>query len=279
MGTSVDLRLHLTDQLKIQVFAMKFLILASLFVLSVVAEPEAEAEPQHFTAGLVQHPNGAITPDDTDSVKAVKALHMDAKFGAHSYNFAKGFYNMPHMYQHGHMPQVYQNDYMPHQVYQNDYMPQIYNFHPGMPSTYTTNPFHHVYQPQVFGSLHRSPAVHGLGKRDAEADADAEAESHYYHSYSRPSAYFPSRYRFPSFNRFAGYQPQPFFQPKDASTYMNNAMPLRQALESLKIQRPVAFRTNYQSYDPYPSRTYNLMRQSGVQNQVAHTSFNGFNRF
>merc|ERR1712156_132663 len=185
---------------------------------------------------------------------------MDAKFGAYSHNFAKGFYNMPHMYQHGHMPQVYQ-------------------IHPGMPSTYTTNPFHHVYQPQVFGSLHRTPAVHGLGKRDAEADADAEAESHYYHSYSRPSAYFPSRYRFPSVNRFAGYQmPFAYTQtPKDACTYMDNAMPLRQALQSLK--RPVvAFRTNYQSYDPYPSRTYNMMRQSGVQNQVAHTGFNGFNR-
>merc|ERR1712242_500450 len=91
-------------------------------------------------------------------------------------------------------------------------------------------------QPQVFGSLHRTPAVHGLGKRDAEADADAEAESHYYHSYSRPSAYFPFRYRFPTVNRFAGYQPlaQSFFQPKDASTYMNNAMPLREALQSLK---------------------------------------------
>merc|ERR1712156_1000354 len=45
---SVNLQLHLTDHLTL---TMKFLILASLFVLSVVAEPEA----QHFTAGFVQH--------------------------------------------------------------------------------------------------------------------------------------------------------------------------------------------------------------------------------
>jgi hypothetical protein len=117
---------------------MKFLILASLFVLSVVANPEAEAEaePQHFTFGLVQHPNGAITPDDTDSVKAVKALHANAKLDAYAFNYAKGF---------SHMPNVYQNDYMP-KVYQNDYMPEVYsgryynNYYSGMP-TYATNPF------------------------------------------------------------------------------------------------------------------------------------------
>merc|ERR1711997_1347025 len=59
------------------------------------------------------------------------------------------------------------------------------------------------------------------------------------------------------------------------SPFSSQKMPVH----TWKIQRPVAFRTNYQSYDPYPSRTYNLMRQSGIQNQVAHTSFNGFNRF
>ena len=72
-----------------------FQILASLFVLSVVAEAEPEAEPQHFTSGFVQHANGAITPDDTDSVKAVKAIHANAKLNAYSYNLAKGFNTYP----------------------------------------------------------------------------------------------------------------------------------------------------------------------------------------
>jgi hypothetical protein len=35
-------------------------ILASLFVLSVVAEPEAE--PQHHTAGFTAYTNGALVP-------------------------------------------------------------------------------------------------------------------------------------------------------------------------------------------------------------------------
>merc|ERR1739838_694400 len=72
MGASVNLQLHLTDHLTL---TMKFLILASLFVLSVVAEPEA----QHFTAGFVQHHNGAVVPQDTDSVKAAKVQHLSAK--------------------------------------------------------------------------------------------------------------------------------------------------------------------------------------------------------
>ena len=38
-----------------------FQILASLFVLSVVAEPEAE--PQHHTAGFVAYTNGALVPE------------------------------------------------------------------------------------------------------------------------------------------------------------------------------------------------------------------------
>ena len=37
-----------------------FQILASLFVLSVVAEPEAE--PQHHTAGFTAYTNGALVP-------------------------------------------------------------------------------------------------------------------------------------------------------------------------------------------------------------------------
>jgi hypothetical protein len=61
---------------------MKFIILASLFVLSVVAEPEA----QHFTSGFVQHHNGAVVPQDTESVKIAKAQHASAKNAEHMMN-------------------------------------------------------------------------------------------------------------------------------------------------------------------------------------------------
>merc|ERR1712172_132257 len=80
---SVDLPLHLTDHLNIFNLKMKFLILASLFVLSVVADPEAEAQHgldlTHKTSGFVRYTNGAITPEDTDSVKAAKIQHHTLK--------------------------------------------------------------------------------------------------------------------------------------------------------------------------------------------------------
>ena len=60
-----------------------FQILASLFVLSVVADPEAEAQHDltHKTSGFVRYTNGAITPEDTASVKAAKIQHHTLKVG------------------------------------------------------------------------------------------------------------------------------------------------------------------------------------------------------
>merc|ERR1711981_133704 len=55
---SVNLQQHLTDQLNLK---MKFFILASLFVLSVFAEPEAEPEADvqyyNFNRGYGYHPS------------------------------------------------------------------------------------------------------------------------------------------------------------------------------------------------------------------------------
>ena len=49
---------------------ISFQILASLFVLSVVAEPEAE--PQHHTAGFTAYTNGALVPE----VKTISDQHF-----------------------------------------------------------------------------------------------------------------------------------------------------------------------------------------------------------
>merc|ERR1712141_927873 len=71
--------------------------LIALFALVAVAFAEPEADSQslysgvynpmvygfhgaaHATAGLVAHPSGAVTPDDTASVKAAKVQHHAAK--------------------------------------------------------------------------------------------------------------------------------------------------------------------------------------------------------
>merc|ERR1711971_1214015 len=191
---SVDLPLHLTDHLNIFNLKMKFLILASLFVLSVVADPEAEAQRPldltHKTSGFVRYTNGAITPEDTDSVKAAKIQHHTLKAALTD--------------------------------------------NKKTPVTYAVNPFHQVYQPQVYGLHHHQqfvrPSVYGVhrqhqqvlpgtggpylmpaarhfGKRDAEAEpeAEAEAEAQYYGSqyygqyYGTPASTYPlARYPYAS---------------------------------------------------------------------------------
>ena len=51
------------------IFFSLFQFLASLFVLSVVAEPEAE--PQHHTSGFTAYINGALVPE----VKIISDQH------------------------------------------------------------------------------------------------------------------------------------------------------------------------------------------------------------
>merc|ERR1712083_1215972 len=195
---SVDLPLHLTDHLNIFNLKMKFLILASLFVLSVVADPEAEAqigEPgldlTHKTSGFVRYTNGAITPEDTDSVKAAKIQHHTLKAALNDEKKTPFTYAV--------------NPF--HQVYQ----PQVYGLHQQQqfvrPSVYGLHRQHQIFaDPRVYG-LHqqvipggdRLPVVRYLGKRDAEAEpeAEAEAEAQYYGSqyygqyYGTPASTYP----------------------------------------------------------------------------------------
>merc|ERR1712051_1078880 len=209
---SVDLPLHLTDHLNIFNLKMKFLILASLFVLSVVADPEAEAQfpaldLTHKTSGFVRYTNGAITPEDTDSVKAAKIQHHTLKAALTDDLLKK-------------TPVTYAVNPF-HQVYQ----PQVYGLHHQQqfvrPSVYGLHRQHQIFaDPRVYG-LHQQqqqvlpgtggpyivPAVRSLGKREAEAEpeAEAEAEAQYYGSqyygqyYGTPASTYPlARYPYAS---------------------------------------------------------------------------------
>merc|ERR1711971_750391 len=191
---SVDLPLHLTDHLNIFNLKMKFLILASLFVLSVVADPEAEAQHgldlTHKTSGFVRYTNGAITPEDTDSVKAAKIQHHTLKAALNDNKKTPFTYAV--------------NPF--HQVYQ----PQVYGLHQQQqfvrPSVYGLHQQHQQVIPGTNGP-YRVPAVRYLGKRDAEAEpeAEAEAEAQYYGSqyygqyYGTPASTYPlARYPYAS---------------------------------------------------------------------------------
>merc|ERR1712088_641570 len=79
----------------------------------------------HKTSGFVRYTNGAITPGDTDSVKAAKIQHHTLKAALTDDKKT--------------------------------------------PFTYAVNPFHQVYQPQVYG-LHQQqqfvrPSVYGLHRQ------------------------------------------------------------------------------------------------------------------
>merc|ERR1712051_373290 len=183
---SVDLPLHLTDHLNIFNLKMKFLILASLFVLSVVADPEAEAQfpaldLTHKTSGFVRYTNGAITPEDTDSVKAAKIQHHTLKAALTDNKKTPVTYAVNPFHQ-VYQPQVYG---LHHQ--QQFVRPSVYGLHHQQqfvaPRVYGISQQHQQVLPGT-GGPYIVPAVRSLGKREAEAEpeAEAEAEAQYYGS-------------------------------------------------------------------------------------------------
>merc|ERR1711997_338804 len=183
---SVDLPLHLTDHLNIFNLKMKFLVLASLFVLSVVADPEAEAQHgldlTHKTSGFVRYTNGAITPEDTDSVKAAKIQHHTLKAALTDDKKTPVTYAV--------------NPF--HQVYQ----PQVYGLHQQQqifaPRVYGISQQHQQVYPGTNGP-YRVPAVRYLGKRDAEAEAQYYGSQYYGQYYGTPASTYPlARYPYAS---------------------------------------------------------------------------------
>jgi len=190
---------------------MKFLILASLFVLSVVAEPEAE--PQHHTAGFTAYTNGALVPQDTDSVKAAKIQHLTAKAALYAQPMPLKYYQ-PHVYgvQHQQLIQVPRVGYPAMKVYTGYPTTTAYTGYPattaytGYPTTtaYTGYPTTTAYKgyPYTYNTL---PALRHIGKREAEAEpeAEAEAEAQYMNYYRTPASTYPVTYGYPT--AYTGY--------------------------------------------------------------------------
>merc|ERR1712172_485001 len=215
---SVDLPLHLTDHLNIFNLKMKFLILASLFVLSVVADPEAGAQHgldlTHKTSGFVRYTNGAITPEDTASVKAAKIQHHTLKAALTDNKKTPVTYAVNPFHQ-VYQPQVYGLHH-----HQQFVRPSVYGLHRqhqifADPRVYGLHHQRQFVAPQVFGvhqqhqqvypgtnGPYRMPAARHFGKRDAEAEpeAEAEAEAQYYGSqyygqyYGTPASTYNTAY-------------------------------------------------------------------------------------
>merc|ERR1712172_327982 len=206
---SVDLPLHLTDHLNIFNLKMKFLILASLFVLSVVADPEAEAQHgldlTHKTSGFVRYTNGAITPEDTDSVKAAKIQHHTLKAALTDNKKTPVTYAVNPFHQ-VYQPQVY-GLHRQHQIFAD---PRVYGLHHQRqfvaPQVFGVHQQHQQVLPGT-GGPYLMPAARHFGKRYAEAEpeAEAEAEAQYYGSqyygqyYGTPASTYPlARYPYAS---------------------------------------------------------------------------------
>jgi len=218
---------------------MKFLIIGSLFVLSVSARPDAE--PQFYrkgidhTSGFVRYTNGAIVPDDTASVKAVKAEHLMAKA------YADSEFETPEIIGER-TPDVYNNiedteakpyakvqtsEVRPNHKAQAMPLKTVMKTLKEMndenvqetPAIYAFNPYYQFYQPQVYGFQHQQVVapqdyrrhfyqprfyVHHFGKRDAEAEAEpepeAEADAQFYNYYGTyPTTYATKGFAY-SFN-------------------------------------------------------------------------------
>merc|ERR1712038_1386994 len=213
-------------------YNMKLFVVCALFALA-AAEPEADPQvllgavpyvaDAHHSAGLVHHYNGAVTPDDTLSVKLAKAQHLTAK--ANEY-LLKGYvphvaytapvtYGLPLTYglHHGLVkreaeaepeadPQVFYNTYG---YYPTGYTapvvtkPVVYT-KPVVktytaPLTYTT--------PLTYGYPYTYGLHHGLVKRDAEAEPEADAQ-YFYNTYGYGlNKYFYNNY----YNPYSVYSP------------------------------------------------------------------------
>merc|ERR1712227_25190 len=191
---------------------MKFFILASLLALAV-------AEPDHH---MKNYGNGVVAPEKTPSVKALEALHFNAKANAEMYKA-----QMPYFY-YGYQPVVYHHggphahhetkptavkevDVKAQPVVQQVQTPVVTYTQPiatapvtyTHPVTYTTHHQSMVYQyPTVYGGYHH------LAKREAEAEAEADPYVFY-----QTHGYYPSWY-----TGYAGYThqvaPVVYTQPK-----------------------------------------------------------------
>merc|ERR1712051_920177 len=151
--------------------------------------------------------NGAITPEDTASVKAAKIQHHTLKAALTDDLLKK----TPVTYAVNPFHQVYQPQvYGLHRQHQIFADPRVYGLHHQQqfvaPRVYGISQQHQQVYPGTNGP-YIVPAVHSLGKREAEAEpeAEAEAEAQYYGSqyygqyYGTPASTYPlARYPYAS---------------------------------------------------------------------------------
>jgi len=155
-------------------YTMKLFVLACV-VLSAMAEPEAEADPQ-----LVRHWNGAVTPLDTPSVQIARAAHLTAKANAYAYRPYSAFYNYGAYPAYG----AYHGIFRGKRDAEADAEPQYYSgltygnyYGAGYPYTYGAYGAYRYPTATSYGAYPYSyPTYGGLyrGKRDAEADAEPQ---------------------------------------------------------------------------------------------------------
>merc|ERR1711953_1408104 len=143
-------------------YTMKFIVLACV-ILSAMAEPEAEADPQ-----LVRHWNGAVTPLDTPSVQIARAAHLTAKANAYAYR-PYSFYN------YGAYPaySAYHGLFRGKREAEAEAEPQYLaygNYYGAGYPTYATYGAYHYPATYAYGGRY-------LHKREAEADAEPQCYS------------------------------------------------------------------------------------------------------
>ena len=238
------------------------------------AVPQYQRKGIDHTANFVRYTNGAIVPDDTPSVKAVKSDFLIAKAYADSEFETSEVIGEK-------TPDVYTNNKdidakpyaeVPTPVVYAAKAPQplkkvikkVEKDEKTTPIVYAVNPFYQFYQPQVYGRLHRvvyqphlygMPAVRHFGKREAEAEpeaepeAEAEAEAQFYNyygnnyrnNYGNYYANYPTTYT----TKASGYSTYPYtYNPRNPTTY--NA----KYSTTYNAKYPTTYNTAYNRY-PY----------------------------
>merc|ERR1712038_1369331 len=205
----------------------------ALFAFLATALAEPEADPQillasaHATGGLVKHLNGAVTPDDTLSVKVAKAQHLAAKglaYGAFApyayapytyapYAYAPYTYAVPHTVAKREAeadaeadPQFFYNGFYNGYAGYNYALPYAAYSHVATAPVVTKTEVKQVepatvkYTAAPYTSYALPAAYHAIAKRDAEAEPEADPEALFYSNYYGHPAY---RYPYYSAYRYA----------------------------------------------------------------------------
>jgi len=205
---------------------MKIFAIFALVALA-AAEPEAEADPQyvvptmyhhaavpqmmyhhggaHASAGLVQHANGAVVPDETPSVKAAKASHLTAKAVEYANKYAyspyvASSYYMPAAYRHFYKreaeadPQYFYNKYYNTAAYTAPVVAPVTTAYtvPAVKPVVAPVTTSYAYNPYTVASSYYAPANYMYGntyRHFYKREADSEPEAQYYNSYYNTHAY------------------------------------------------------------------------------------------